>query len=131
MSTNKAQVLIVDNDEAVVEALSIRFSQEGFDCHTALCGAQASSLIHRYQFDAVLTDLKMPSGDGFALIDTFRKTSSAPVIVITGFEPNFSHDLASYEGIHVVQKPFEVESLIHLVEIVMNVPQTNESGTAF
>lgn len=86
MNESLRKLLIVDNDEGLVEALSLRLSDAGFDCLTARSGSQGISLFHEGSFDAVLTDLNMPSGDGTSLIRGIRATSDVPVIVITGFE---------------------------------------------
>ncbi|MGJ8637159.1 MAG: response regulator [Phycisphaerales bacterium] len=119
MSERVSTLLIVDNDEGLVEALSLRFSHAGYECITAHSGSQGIALFEDGVYDAVLTDLNMPSGDGSSLIHGIRAKSGVPVIVITGFESSYKEDLQGYENVHVVKKPFEINSLIDEVEIAI------------
>lgn len=119
MNEMPSKVLIVDNDEGLVEALSLRLSYAGFECTTANSGSQGIALFEDGVYDAVLTDLNMPSGDGTSLIRGIRASSDVPVIVITGFESSYSEALEGYQNVFVVKKPFEMNSLIDEVEIAI------------
>ncbi|MBO6513301.1 MAG: response regulator [Phycisphaerales bacterium] len=119
MSELPRRVLIVDNDEGLVEALSIRLSDAGFDCTTASSGSQGISLFQDDWFDVVLTDLNMPSGDGLSLIRGIRSSSELPVVVMTGFESSYSEELQEYGQVFLVRKPFEIDSLIDEIEIAI------------
>lgn len=119
MNENPSKILVVDNDEGLVEALSLRLSHAGYECTTASSGSQGISLFQDGVYDAVLTDLNMPSGDGTSLIRGIRATSDVPVIVITGFESSYSEALESFQNVFVVKKPFEINSLIDEVEIAI------------
>lgn len=123
MQDSNANILIIDNDEAVVEALTIRLSAEGFKCFTANCGAQGLSLFHEMEFDAVLTDLNMPSGDGVTVIESIRETSRVPVLVVTGFESAYAENIAKFENVIIIPKPFALESLLDELEIAIGMSE--------
>lgn len=119
MNPVNPNVLIIDNDDAVVEALSIRLSNEDFTCYSANSGAQGIALFSDMEFHAVLTDLNMPSGDGVSVIESIRKTSDVPVLVITGFEADYTAQLKEYDNVFIIQKPFDLETLIDELEIAI------------
>lgn len=109
-------ILLVDNDEGFLEAMSTRLSHAGYRCVSARCGAQGVALFHEYEPDAVITDLNMPSGDGVSLAKSIRSQSSTPIIVVTGFEDAYQRELFGILDLEVVGKPFEFEVLLELLE---------------
>ncbi len=124
MSDPYTTILIIDNDDAVVEALSIRLSNEGFVCYTANSGSQGLSLFGDIEFDAVLTDLNMPSGDGVTVIESIRATSSVPILVVTGFESAYASSIAEFENLYIIKKPFAIESLVDELDIAISMTQS-------
>ncbi|MFK7758432.1 MAG: response regulator [Phycisphaerales bacterium] len=111
------RVLIIDNDEGLAEALTIRLESEGFSCISANSGAQGLAVFENSTVDVVLTDMNMPGGNGIVVIENIRKTSSVPILVMTGFESEFAEQFEGIEGISVVSKPFNIETLIDEIEI--------------
>lgn len=122
---SSANILIIDNDEYLVEAISLRLTNEGFNCYTASSGAQGVSMFNELAFDAVLTDLNMPAGDGVSVIRQIRKTSNVPVLVVTGFESAFAEDLGAFEHVSVMRKPFEIDALIDELDLAIGLSQSN------
>lgn len=109
-------VLIIDNDEAMVTALSARLDAGGYICETACSGAQGLAAFKRASIDLVITDLNMPSGDGIALSRAIRRVSEVPIIVLTGFHDEFRRELRDVSGVSVVHKPCVPSVLMELVE---------------
>ncbi|MGH8355098.1 MAG: sigma-54-dependent transcriptional regulator [Pseudomonas sp.] len=76
--------LIVDDEPDICELLEITLSRLQIGSRRAMSLAQAYELLKRYTFDLCLTDLRLPDGDGIALVAHIQKTSSrTPVAVIT------------------------------------------------
>lgn len=82
-----ASILIVEDDEATSRLYARGFRQMGFAVQIATSGDQAQALLEREAFAFVVTDLRMPQGDGFKLIDCIARLEDArrpQVIVVTG-----------------------------------------------
>lgn len=78
------RILVVDDDPAMVGAITALVGTEGHQVITAYDGLTA---VRRYRDelpDLVLLDLAMPGPDGFTVIGQIRGFGAAPVIVVSG-----------------------------------------------
>jgi PAS domain S-box-containing protein len=81
------RVLIVDDDPALLEALPAALSlrMEGVEVDTCESGTAALELIEAVDFDAVVTDIKMPGMDGLTLLrEVKERRPRTPTLLITG-----------------------------------------------
>ncbi|MBK7947720.1 MAG: sigma-54-dependent Fis family transcriptional regulator [Deltaproteobacteria bacterium] len=77
-------VLIVDDDEALRDSLSLMLTAEGYAVRTAPDGRTALELLEGTPVDAILCDLRMPGLDGFELIPQItRQWPGMPVILMS------------------------------------------------
>ncbi len=83
---------------------------------TALTGAQGLSIFREREIALVITDLNMPAGDGITLAKSLRQTSDVPILIITGFHDNYRRELRSIRNVTLMEKPFDSNQLIDLVE---------------
>jgi two-component system, sensor histidine kinase and response regulator len=84
-------VLIVDDDVALLEALpeALRLRMGGVTVETADSAAAALDRIAEREYDAIVTDIKMPGMDGLELLDEIRtKRPDTPTLIITGHGDN-------------------------------------------
>jgi len=85
MNDGKA-VLLVDDEPNAVRVLSMILKEEGYHVHESSNVDSAISIIRNKDVDAVITDLKMPSKDGFQL---FKYVSehypNMPVMFLTAY----------------------------------------------
>jgi two-component system, sensor histidine kinase and response regulator len=84
-------VLIVDDDVALLEALpeALRLRMGGVTVETADSAAAALDRIADRDYDAIVTDIKMPGMDGLELLDEIRtRRPGTPTLVITGHGEN-------------------------------------------
>lgn len=109
-------VLIIDNDRAVVEAIHTRLHQAGYTCETAGGTEEALRILSLHRVALVITDLDMPGVDGLALISLIRNQSELPIIVVSGFADRYSKLISTFAAIHVVEKPFDSQALVGLVD---------------
>ena len=58
------KILIVDDEESMVQFLSILLSKEGYEVHVARSGRDALQKAEEENFDVVVTDIKMPGDSG-------------------------------------------------------------------
>jgi PAS domain S-box-containing protein len=91
---NEARILLVDDDAALLEALpqAILLRMNGITIDTAQSAEDAIERIQEVDYDAVVTDIKMPRMDGLALMGEIEKLRpGTPTLLITG---HGEHDLA-------------------------------------
>jgi PAS domain S-box-containing protein len=89
-----ARILLVDDDAALLEALpqAILLRMEGITIDTAQSALDAIERIQEVDYDAIVTDIKMPGMDGLALLEEIeRLRPGTPTLLITG---HGEHDLA-------------------------------------
>jgi two-component system sensor histidine kinase/response regulator len=80
-------VLIVDDDPVLLEALpeALRIRMEGVTVETADSAAAALKRIADRDYDAIVTDIKMPGMDGLTLLAEIRgRRPETPTLMITG-----------------------------------------------
>ena len=81
----KKRILLVDDESIILETYSSLLSEKGFSVVTAASGREALETFSHDSFDLVITDLAMPDGDGFKLLEEIKERSpNTPVIVFTG-----------------------------------------------
>ena len=119
MKPSPRQILIIDNDEGLAQALSIRLEENGYACTIAACGRQGISLFQSHPYDAVITDLNMPNGSGIDVCRSVQKHRDVPVLVITGYETHYGNELAELDSVSVITKPFELEDVLDELDILL------------
>jgi two-component system sensor histidine kinase/response regulator len=83
----EARVLIVDDDPALLEALpeALRLRVDAIDVDTCDSAAAALERIESREYDAIVSDIKMPGMDGLALLAQIReRRPGIPTLLITG-----------------------------------------------
>ena len=80
------KILVVDDEESMVQFMTVLLRREGYEVMTAASGPQALELLQESSVDAVVTDLKMPGMDGIELLDRIKKLDETlPVIIMTAY----------------------------------------------
>ena len=86
MTYNSSSVLIVDDEAGIRTALRVNFSRNGWDVETASGVREASRLLESREFQLVVSDMRMPDGDGLEVMRAARAASaSTAVILLTAF----------------------------------------------
>src|SRR6266403_4211065 len=94
-----ARVLIVDDEPAACKLLALLLSQAGFECKTALSGAEALRLLEKDRRDAIVCDLNMPGMTGMELLAEVRRRSpQVAFLVATGLDDVRAGILAMKSG---------------------------------
>jgi CheY-like chemotaxis protein len=113
MSTNKLQVLVIDDDAVVGRSFDRVLSEKGYVVSTALSGEEALETINETNFDVVFTDIKMPGMDGLEVTERIKaRCPWTPVVVITGYGTEDNEAKASVLGASgFVRKPLTPEMI--------------------
>ncbi len=115
------KLLVVDDSEDILILLSTLLRQSGFDVVLAAHGEQAFDILQKDQsFDAVVSDILMPKGDGTWLLSQMKKNQmDIPVVFITAGS-DFSRDRAIEQGAaDLVKKPLDIDALEDLIRRVV------------
>jgi two-component system response regulator HydG len=110
---NTARVLVVDDDLAMAEMVVDGLEQHGFTA-TALSKAdQAVAAIDGANYDALVSDLRIPGTDGLTLLAKSKSSApESPVIVMTAFsEVDTAIESIRRGAYHYITKPFQVAEL--------------------
>lgn len=80
-------ILLVDDEPIFRNLLSLSFQRSGFQVVTAEAGKEAFEIFRNHPVDAVITDIRMPNGDGIELLDRLKvENPQIPVVLyMTGF----------------------------------------------
>jgi DNA-binding response OmpR family regulator len=84
MSSRPLRILVVDDDPAMVGAITALVGTEGHQVITAYDGLTAVKRFRDEHPDLVLLDLAMPGPDGFNVAGQMRAVGQAPILVVSG-----------------------------------------------
>jgi DNA-binding NtrC family response regulator len=113
----KHTILIVDDERYVRDSITEMLAGEGFECVAAGSLDDALNKLAAHTVHVMVTDLRMPGGDGLALLAAARKLGlTIPMIVMTGVgtlrEAVEAMKLGAFD---FVQKPVDPEQLVLLL----------------
>lgn len=110
-------VMIVDDDDAIREALEDVLSDEGYDVVGVSDGQQALDYLHaKKRPSAILVDLWMPVMDGWKFLDALLEDpglSRIPLVVLTAARDQRARDLRVAE---VLTKPVQLQQVLGALE---------------
>lgn len=116
----KKKILIVDDDNRNIFALTAVLRARGFECRSCSSGQEAIDFLNTDEpVDAVLMDMMMPDMDGYEAIPEIKKItkrSNVPVISVTAQAMVGDKEkclLAGADG--YISKPVDVDKLILLL----------------
>jgi two-component system response regulator MprA len=124
------QILVVDDDRAVRDAVARALEYEGYAVATAVDGADALAQIEQRTPDAVVLDVVMPGLDGLAVSRRLRKAGNrVPVLMLTARDAVGER----VEGLDAgaddyVVKPFDLEELLARVRALLRRAAPPEAG---
>ena len=118
------KILIVEDDQKIAMALSIRLKANGYNPSVASDAIAGPSQARAIKPDLILLDISMPGGNGFQLAETFRRmpeTSATPLIFITASKnPELMAKVIELGAIGLFEKPFNTEKLLGFIEDKFN-----------
>jgi CheY-like chemotaxis protein len=112
------KILVVDDEEDLRDAISFDFTRRGFKVSVAGSGNEAFRMLEKDRPDVVLSDVRMPDGDGIMLLDKMRANfDKMPVVIfITGYA-DIPLEQAYSKGVDAVfNKPFNSKDLYEAVQ---------------
>lgn len=105
-------VLIVDDDLDIVELIEEEFRSSGYHTFTASSGNEAISLLKEKKIDIVISDYKMPNGDGMKLLGFVKTLRERPTFYFVSGQADVSEEECVRAGAkEFFSKPFDIEVL--------------------
>lgn len=128
MKAAAATVLVVEDEESFVEALTAGFEREGFSVSVARDGVEAVEMFESVRPDVVLLDVMLPKLSGVDVCRHIRARSTVPVIMVTAK----TSELDAVVGLEVgaddyVTKPYRLRELVARVRAVLRRGGQNET----
>lgn len=113
-------ILVCDDDQAIVDAIEIYLSQEGYTVLKAYDGLEAIRMVKEKEIQLVILDIMMPRMDGIRATMKIREISAVPIIFLSAK----SEDVDKILGLNVgaddyITKPFNPLELNARVKSVL------------
>ncbi|WP_280485647.1 response regulator, partial [Nocardia cyriacigeorgica] len=119
----KPKILVVDDDMALAEMLTIVLRGEGFDPHVVGDGTQALSAVREIRPDLVLLDLMLPGMNGIDVCRVLRADSGVPIVMLTAKTDTVDVVLGLESGADdYIVKPFKPKELVARVRARVRPP---------
>lgn len=111
--SNKPRILVVDDEPDLREILADEFRFADAEVFEAANGVDALAVFHREKPDAVVSDIRMPGGDGVTLAKAIKVESPAQsrVFLITGFADLTAAQAYNFGVDGFFTKPFHLEEV--------------------
>jgi two-component system response regulator RegX3 len=127
MTKSQPIVLIAEDEESFIEALSIGLKREGFLVEAARDGEEALQMFERHDPDVVLLDIMLPRKSGLDVCREIRTRSRVPVIMVTAK----STEIDTVVGLELgaddyISKPYRMTELVARIRAVMRRTPTRE-----
>ena len=114
------KVLIVDDDETIVSAMTVRLRAAGHEVSTASDGGSALAVAKAVRPDVIVLDIRMPDIDGFEVARRLKATpalADIPIIFVSANAQDWSKKAAfAAGGSFYFSKPYEAKELLSAVE---------------
>ena len=107
-------VLVVEDDSFVREMAVAGLEDAGFEVIEATSGGEALELLQAgITLDALLTDIRLPGADGWAVAKAYRERfPDLPVLYVTGYV----EQMQPVPGGIIVSKPYRMAQVIGVLE---------------
>ncbi|HTN99701.1 MAG TPA: response regulator transcription factor [Microthrixaceae bacterium] len=117
---SSTKILVVEDEESFLDALSVGLRREGFVVEVARDGAEALEQFEAVNPDLILLDVMLPLVSGLDVCREIRRTSDVPIIMVTAR----SAEIDTVVGLEVgaddyVTKPYRIRELVARIRAVM------------
>lgn len=113
------KILIVEDDPDVLKSMHIRLRAHHYDTSSAEDAISCMAEARKTEPDLIILDLGLPAGDGFVLMDRFKKVpslASVPVIVVSGRDIRENQKKMVQSGAKAfLQKPVDNTMLLAVI----------------
>src|ERR687893_384286 len=113
-------ILLVDDDAALLEVMSIVLASEGYRVVTAADGAEALREVGREGLNLVVLDVMLPRISGFEVLKKIREKSDVPVVMLTAKSQSVDKVVGLELGADdYITKPFDTKELQARIKAIL------------
>ena len=110
-------ILCVDDEADILELFRDEFLELGYKVLEASNGVDAFKVFQGNEVDCIVSDIRMPGGDGVSLVRNVKESgSTVPMFLVTGFSDYTAEDLSGLGVSAVIFKPFDLEEVVEMVK---------------
>ena len=111
--TERQRIMVVDNDQDMLSFLNSTLEEEGFDTVVVADVDSATNLLDTIKPDLVILDTASPEQDSLEMLDTLRKHSQVPIIILsTKYEAETMREVLSHGADDYIRIPFGIRPFI-------------------
>lgn len=122
MKEPRANILLVEDEENLHEALKMNLEMEGYEVSSAFAGNEALARISNEYFDLIILDIMLPEVDGISIAETVRvNNNDVPILMLSAKNSGADRVLGLKKGADdYLTKPFNLEELLLRVEKLLD-----------
>lgn len=120
------RILVADDRPEFVEMMQDILTADGHETMVCTDSVTAFGRIRRERLDLVILDIRMPSVDGFTVLDLMKSTAETediPVIVCSAAikDVKDAEGALREKGVDIIYKPFDIEELLEKVNVSLGI----------
>jgi DNA-binding response OmpR family regulator len=127
----KKKILIVEDDPDLLQGMHVRLRAHHYDTSSAEDAISCMAEARKSEPDLIILDLGLPAGDGFLLMDKFKKVpslASVPVIVVSGRDIRENQRKIIQSGAKAfLQKPVDNAMLLAVIRSALSEHASTEA----
>ena len=113
----RMKILIVDDEPDILDIIAEEFSCHGHDVFISTSGNKAIELLKKEKFDFVVSDFKMPNGNGLDILKFVNMMDEKPIFFFVSGQSDLSIENCIKLGARqFFSKPFDCDELVFEVE---------------
>ena len=118
MKEEKANILLVEDEENLHETLKLNLEMEGYSVTSAYDGSEAMKMVEEEYFDLIIMDVMLPEMDGISVTENIRlNNNDVPVLMLSAKNTGQDRVLGLKKGADdYLTKPFNLEELLLRVD---------------
>jgi len=129
MTTERARLLVVDDDAELRELAQAYLKQQGFDVETVADGAEMDTALSSHSFDLIILDLMLPGEDGLSIAKRLKGQLNVPIIIVSAQ----GEDVDRIVGLEIgaddyIAKPFNPRELLARIRAVLRRAQNRPAA---
>jgi len=123
----KTKILVIDDDTAVTDLLSVLLSSQGFDVAATNSSSDGLSHVRDNEPDLIILDLMMPEIDGWEVCRSVRSYSQVPIIVLSALnDPSMVASVLDAGADDYLTKPTPSRVLVAHINRLIKRNETNK-----
>src|ERR687886_2357446 len=126
------RILVVDDEPAIVDAVSYALRSSGFEVDTSGDGESALEAARTNGYDVLVLDVRLPGLSGIEICRRLRGESDVPILILTAMDAEVDRVLGLEAGADdYVTKPFSVAELVSRVRAILRRRELDRATAGF